>query len=86
MRINVLIYLLLAVSGQGQLGAEGYIMGSLYLLVGLIVAGATHLLPRIQDTSQRRMFGYVLLITAVFVFRNILGTFVWKTRMETHWY
>lgn len=73
-------------AGQGQLGAEGYIMGSQYMLLGLIVAAGTHLLPRLRDEHKRRTWGYILLVAGFLTFRSIMGTFIWKTHMKTEWY
>lgn len=73
-------------TGQGQLGAEGYIMGSQYMILGLIVAAGTHLLPRLRDEHKRRTWGYILLVAGFLTFRSIMGTFIWKTHMKTEWY
>lgn len=73
-------------AGQGQLGAEGYIMGSQYMILGLIVAAGTHLLPRLRDEHKRRTWGYILLVAGFLTFRSIMGTFIWKTHMKTEWY
>lgn len=72
--------------GQGQLGAEGYIMGTQYLLFGLAVAAGTHLLPRVRDSAARRRLGYALIAGGALLMRSIMGTHHWKTGMTTHWY
>ncbi|KAL6784078.1 hypothetical protein ACKKBG_A04710 [Auxenochlorella protothecoides x Auxenochlorella symbiontica] len=72
--------------GQGQLGAEGYIMGTQYLLFGLAVAAGTHLLPRVRDSAARRRLGYALVAGGALLMRSIMGTHHWKTGMTTHWY
>ncbi|KAK2078539.1 hypothetical protein QBZ16_003379 [Prototheca wickerhamii] len=76
----------LFLEGQGQLGAEGYIMGSQYMILGLIVAAGTHLLPRLRNEHKRRTWGYILLVAGFLTFRSIMGTFIWKTHMKTEWY
>lgn len=76
----------LFLSGQGQLGAEGYIMGTQYLLFGLAVAAGTHLLPRVRDSAARRRLGYVLVAAGALFLRSVMATHRWKTGMSTHWY
>ena len=36
----------------GQLGAEGFIMGSLYTLVGLAVAGLIFIVPKVRGRGM----------------------------------
>lgn len=73
-------------SGQGQFGAEGYTMGTMYLVCGLAIAAGTHLLPRVKSGSTRRALGYVLVAAAALSFRAIMGTQIWKNSVRTRWY
>jgi oligosaccharyltransferase complex subunit gamma len=77
---------MLFMAGQGQLGAEGFIMGSLYTLVGLAVAGLIFIVPKVKDAQARRYAAYGLLALAFLAFRSVTANHLWKTGMQTHWY
>lgn len=71
---------------QGQMGAEGYIMGSLYTLFGLLLATFVWLLPSVKNDSTRRVRGWVVLGLMALTLRIVLYNHEWKTYMRSHWY
>lgn len=77
---------MLFTSGNGQLGAEGFIMGSLYTSFGLAVAAFTVMLPRLKEKSAQRVMGYGLLLVLAYVYRSVAATHGWKTGMQPRWY
>ena len=66
-------------SNQGQLGAEGFIMGSMYLGFGLSVAALTFAAPRLASESSRRYAAYGCIFSAAMIFRQIVTLYTWKT-------
>ncbi|KAL4425744.1 hypothetical protein ABPG75_009760 [Micractinium tetrahymenae] len=77
---------MLFMPGQGQLGAEGFIMGSLYTTVGLSVAALITLVPKIKDSGAQRVAAYAILLVAFMAYRMVTSNHVWKTGMSPHWY
>lgn len=77
---------MLFTSGHGQLGAEGFIMGTLYCTVGLVAAAFTNALPRVADPAARRYAGYGLLAAAVIAMHYINTNHQWKAGMRAEWY
>lgn len=75
-------------AGQGQMGAEGFIMGSLYCTVGLCVALLTQLAPNVltNDKPKQRYAAFGLLIVAVFAYLKITEIYTWKTGHKALWY
>lgn len=69
--------------GQGQLGTEGFVMGSLYTLVGLAFALVVYVAPKAKSASSRRMVAYGGLCVAFICFRQVVGLYTWKTGY--HW-
>ena len=66
-------------SNQGQLGAEGFIMGSMYLGFGLSVAALTFAAPKLASESGRRYAAYACIFSAAMIFRQIVSLYTWKT-------
>ena len=66
-------------SNQGQLGAEGFIMGSMYLCFGLSVAALTFAVPKLASESSRRYAAYACIFSAAMLFRQIVSLYTWKT-------
>jgi oligosaccharyltransferase complex subunit gamma len=62
----------------GQLGAEGFIMGSLYTSVGLAAAALTHVVPRVSP-AQRRVAGFGVLALMWFAYTRVASIHAWKT-------
>ncbi|KAL4445853.1 hypothetical protein ABPG77_009052 [Micractinium sp. CCAP 211/92] len=77
---------MLFMQGQGQLGAEGFIMGTLYTTVGLSVATLITLVPKIKDSGAQRVAAYATILVAFFAFRMVTSNHLWKTGMSTSWY
>ena len=73
-------------SGSGQVGAEGFIMGSFYMVFALLIAFVSRLLPATKDESERRLRGFVCLAAAFLVFRIVVGNHAWKTHMNSYFY
>ncbi len=65
-------------TGQSQLGAEGFIMGTLYTAVGLSVALLTHGAPHLPEKLQRPVSVFIIVLAGFFYFK-IKGTYEWKT-------
>ena len=69
----------LFLDGSGQVGFEGFLMGTLYASVGLsllaLSAGAT----RLADEGGRRVAGYIALCAAWFAYRRVVSIHDWKT-------
>ncbi|KAK9816628.1 hypothetical protein WJX72_003054 [[Myrmecia] bisecta] len=72
--------------GQSQLGAEGFIMGSLYTTCGLAAAAITYLCPKLKDPGQQRIACYVLLVTTLWCVTKIVSVYTWKTGYHLRWY
>jgi oligosaccharyltransferase complex subunit gamma len=66
-------------STQGQLGAEGFIMGFMYLLFGLCVGTLTLGVPKLADGRYRRVASYGCIAFAAVVFKQIIDIYTWKT-------
>ncbi len=71
---------------QGQLGAEGFIMGSLYTACGLSVAVLTWLAPQIKDRSIQRGISYLALLTGLVSFQQVISNYRWKTNYRMGWF
>lgn len=63
----------------GQLGAEGFIMGTLYTAVGLATAGLTHVVPRVAAPGARRVAGFGALAALWFAYSRVASIHAWKT-------
>ena len=63
----------------GQLGAEGFIMGTLYTAVGLAAAGLTHAVPRVSTPAGRRVAGFGVLAALWFAYSRVASLHAWKT-------
>jgi oligosaccharyltransferase complex subunit gamma len=72
--------------GNGQVGAEGFIMGTSVMAFGMLIAHFVFLVPRIEDPLQRRKVCYGILAAAVILFRWITGTHVWKLGLRSSFY
>lgn len=77
---------MLFLQGQGQLGAEGFIMGTLYLTFGLMSTAFIRVLPTVEDESSRRIAGYGLIFALFLLFNIVTGNHLWKTGMRTYFY
>ena len=73
-------------SNQGQLGAEGFIMGTLYLSFGLCVSALTYVVPCLPSSAQRQGAGWGLLVGAAAIYYQIVSIYTWKTGYRWRWY
>lgn len=67
--------------GQGQLGGEGFLCGTGYLLVGLSVTGITFLdriVPRL-DPQKRRYAALAIMAVGAYSFLKVVSAYRWKT-------
>jgi len=62
----------------GQLGAEGFIMGTLYTAVGLATAALTHAVPRAALPGTRRVAGFAVLAALWFAYSRVASIHAWK--------
>ena len=69
--------------GQGQLGTEGFLMGSLYTCVGLAFGLVVYIAPKAKAASTQRMLAYGGLMTAFICVNQVVGVYSWKTGY--HW-
>ena len=69
--------------GQGQLGTEGFVMGSLYTSVGLAFALVVYIAPKAKSASTQRIIAYFGLFTAFICVQQVIGVYTWKTGY--HW-
>lgn len=75
---------------QGQLGAEGFIMGSSYIFFSSTLASLTYVVPKIRDARARATISAVLVLVAAFSAYRILETYHTKSGMRMrnffHWW
>lgn len=69
-----------------QLGAEGFVIGSLYTLVGLLLAFVTHLLHEIRSKTAQRFFMLVIMAISFIAVRKVITLDNWKTGYYIHGY
>ena len=66
-------------SNQGQLGGEGFIMGTLCLSFGLCVSALTYVVPRLPSSASRQGAAWSLLLVAAVAYYKIVSIYTWKT-------
>jgi len=74
----------LFLDGSGQVGFEGFLMGSLYASVGLCFFLLSAAATRLSDEGGRRMAGYAALCLAWFAYRRVVSIHDWKTGFAWH--
>ena len=72
--------------GSGQMGIEGYVMGTLAMSFGLLMAAGALVVPKLEDAQYRRKLSYAILVIAALLFNWITGTHLWKTHLHTSFY
>lgn len=73
--------------GSGmQLGAEGFAVGFLYTLVGLILAAATHVLVRVRSVKAQRVCMFVAMVVSAWAVKKVIYLDNWKTGYSVHAY
>ncbi|KAG0501486.1 hypothetical protein HPP92_001558 [Vanilla planifolia] len=71
--------------GSGmQLGAEGFIVGFLYTLVGLVLAFVTHGLVRLRSIVAQRGMMLVAMIVVYWAVGKVISLDNWKTGYSIH--
>ena len=74
----------LFLDGSGQVGFEGFLMGTLYASVGLSFFALSAAATRLSDEGGRRVAGYVALCLAWFAYRRVVSIHDWKTSFGWH--
>nr|XP_043623986.1 probable dolichyl-diphosphooligosaccharide--protein glycosyltransferase subunit 3B [Erigeron canadensis] len=73
--------------GSGmQLGAEGFAIGFLYTIVGLLLAFVTHVLVRVKSKTAQRAIMILAMIVSVWAVRKVVFLDNWKTGYAVHAY
>ncbi|OVA11133.1 Magnesium transporter protein 1 [Macleaya cordata] len=71
--------------GSGmQLGAEGFAVGFLYTIVGLLLAFATHFLVRVRNRTLQRGFMVFALFVSFWAVKKVVYLDNWKTGYGIH--
>ncbi|XP_073118610.1 probable dolichyl-diphosphooligosaccharide--protein glycosyltransferase subunit 3B [Henckelia pumila] len=73
--------------GSGmQLGAEGFAVGFLYTIVGLLLAFVTHAMVRLRNRSVQRVLMLFVLFTSFWAVKKVVFLDNWKTGYGIHGY
>lgn len=73
--------------GSGmQLGAEGFSIGFLYTIVGLMLAFVTHILVRVKNRTVQRVFMLFVLFISFWAVKKVISLDNWKTGYGIHGY
>ncbi|KAI8000037.1 putative dolichyl-diphosphooligosaccharide--protein glycosyltransferase subunit 3B [Camellia lanceoleosa] len=73
--------------GSGmQLGAEGFAVGSLYTVVGLLLAFLTHVLVKVRSVNVQRLVMIVALFVSFWAVKKVVFLDNWKTGYGIHMY
>lgn len=67
-----------------QLGAEGFAVGSLYTVVGLLLAFVTHGLVRVRNVSVQRVVMIFALLVSFLAVKQVVHLDNWKTGYGIH--
>jgi len=71
--------------GSGmQLGAEGFVVGFLYTVVGLLLAFVTHFLVRVRSVTVQRVFMIIALLASFWAVKKVIYLDNWKTGYGVH--
>lgn len=73
--------------GSGmQLGAEGFAVGFLYTVVGLLLALVSHVLIRVKNVTTQRLVMIVALLISFWAVKKVVYLDNWKTGYGVHGY
>ncbi|XP_052181616.1 probable dolichyl-diphosphooligosaccharide--protein glycosyltransferase subunit 3B [Diospyros lotus] len=73
--------------GSGmQLGAEGFAIGFLYTIVGLLLALMTHVLVKVRNVTAQRLIMIVALFVSFWAVKKVVSLDNWKTGYGIHMY
>ncbi|KAK6264926.1 hypothetical protein QUC31_013120 [Theobroma cacao] len=71
--------------GSGmQLGAEGFAVGFLYTIVGLLLAFVTHVLVYVKDATAKRVAMLVAIFVSFWAVKKVIFLDNWKTGYGVH--
>lgn len=71
--------------GSGmQLGAEGFAVGFLYIIVGLMIAVVTHGLVRVRNVATQRIFMLLAMVIGFWAVKKVIYLDNWKTGYAIH--
>ncbi|XVF87683.1 hypothetical protein PTKIN_Ptkin18bG0140400 [Pterospermum kingtungense] len=71
--------------GSGmQLGAEGFAVGFLYTIVGLLLAFVTHVLVYVKDTTAKRVAMLFAIFVSFWAVKKVIFLDNWKTGYGVH--
>ncbi|XP_024371518.1 probable dolichyl-diphosphooligosaccharide--protein glycosyltransferase subunit 3B [Physcomitrium patens] len=66
--------------GSGmQLGAEGFVVGFLYTLVGVLLAIVTHFAPLVRSKTVQRLVMFLVITVSFVAVRKVISLDNWKT-------
>ncbi|XP_028787521.1 probable dolichyl-diphosphooligosaccharide--protein glycosyltransferase subunit 3B [Neltuma alba] len=73
--------------GSGmQLGAEGFAVGFLYTIVGLLMAFMSHVLVKVKNVNVQRVFMIFALLVSFWAVKKVVYLDNWKTGYGIHGY
>ncbi|PIN03005.1 Oligosaccharyltransferase, gamma subunit [Handroanthus impetiginosus] len=73
--------------GSGmQLGVEGFTVGLLYTIVGLLLAFVTHMLVRVRNSTVQRLLMMSALFVSFLAVKEVVLLHNWKTGYGVHGY
>ncbi|KAK4284412.1 hypothetical protein QN277_001250 [Acacia crassicarpa] len=73
--------------GSGmQLGAEGFAVGFLYTIVGLLMAFMSHVLVKVKNVNVQRVFMIFALLVSFWSVKKVVYLDNWKTGYGVHGY
>ncbi|XP_010267747.1 PREDICTED: probable dolichyl-diphosphooligosaccharide--protein glycosyltransferase subunit 3B [Nelumbo nucifera] len=67
-----------------QLGVEGFAVGFLYTIVGLLLAFVTHLLVQVRNVQVQRVFMLLTLLVSFWAVKEVIYLDNWKTGYRIH--
>ncbi|TXG47093.1 hypothetical protein EZV62_026387 [Acer yangbiense] len=67
-----------------QLGAEGFAVGFLYTIVGLLLAFLTHLLVRVKNVMTQRVIMIIAMLISLWAVNKVVYLDNWKTGYGIH--
>ena len=71
--------------GSGmQLGAEGFAVGFLYTIVGLLLAFVTHVLVYVKDATAKRVVMLFAILISFWAVKKVVFLDNWKTGYGIH--
>ncbi|KAK1368414.1 putative dolichyl-diphosphooligosaccharide--protein glycosyltransferase subunit 3B [Heracleum sosnowskyi] len=69
-----------------QFGVEGFVVGFLYTIVGLLLAFVTHFLVRVRSVKAQKLLMIVVLLVSFWAVKKVVFLDNWKTGYGVHAY